>query len=125
LIVMDWARRELSQLQQLPAPPLSSAFDNIHNVLCAAGILENLATGQPTVLGAVTTSLFGMSSPQRTRQTLQRTFNEFLGILEEAIASELQHRLALFALSAPSDKPFHTRPRPGARESSPPPCEPG
>lgn len=115
---MDWARRELSQLQHLPSPPLSSAFDNIHNMLSAAGILEDASSGEPTRVGAIATSLFGMSNPQRTRQTLQRTFNEFLAVLEEAISSELQHSLALFGLFEAIDRQFHNLARTVVRESS-------
>ncbi|KAK4109746.1 hypothetical protein N656DRAFT_791601 [Canariomyces notabilis] len=118
LIVMDWARRELSQVQQLPPLPLSSAFDNIHNLLSNAGILEDPATGQPTRLGALSTSLFGYSTPQRTKQALQRTFNEFLTVLEEAVASELQHSLALFALFEAIDHQFLNLARTVVREAS-------
>ncbi|KAL1841882.1 hypothetical protein VTJ49DRAFT_6481 [Mycothermus thermophilus] len=118
LIVMDWARRELSQLQSLPTLPLSSAFDNIHNLLSNAGILENPSTGQPTVLGRLFSSLFGPSTPQRTKQTLQRTFNEFLSVLEDAVSSELQHSLALFALFEAIDHQFHNLARTVVREAS-------
>lgn len=126
LIVMDWARRELSQLRQqqisqqhtaLP-PVLTIAYDNIHNLLSMAGLLENAATGQPTRVGAVTTALFGMSSPQRTRATLRRTFHEFLGVLEEAVSSELQHSLALFGLFEAVDHQFLNLARTAAREAS-------
>ena len=115
---MDWARRELSQLQQLPSAPLSSAFDNIHGALSEAGVLENQRTGQPTRLGHLATFVFGPSRPQRTRQTLQRTFDEFLGVLEEAIATELDHSLALFRLYEAIDHQFLNLGRIVARESS-------
>jgi len=115
---MDWARRELAQVQSLPSPPLTSAFDNIHNLLSTAGVLENAATGQPTPLGRLSTSLFGMSNPQRTRAALQRTFHEFLSVLEDAIASELQHSLALFALFEAVDHQFLNLARTVAREAS-------
>ncbi|KAH6842804.1 hypothetical protein B0I37DRAFT_436592 [Chaetomium sp. MPI-CAGE-AT-0009] len=118
LIVMDWARRELSQVQHLPTLPLSSAFDNIHNLLSNAGILEDPLTGQPTRLGVLMTSLFGHSTPQRTKQTLQRTFNEFLTVLEDAVASELQHSLALFALFEAIDHQFLNLARTVIREAS-------
>ncbi|OIW25051.1 hypothetical protein CONLIGDRAFT_80576 [Coniochaeta ligniaria NRRL 30616] len=118
LIVMDWARRELTQVQQLPSPPLSSAFDNIHNLLSQAGILENPSSGRPTRLGAIATSLFGMSNPQRTRQTLERTFHEFLGVLEQAITSELHHSLALFGLFEAIDRQFLNLARTVVREAS-------
>lgn len=117
LIVMDWARRELAQVQHLSSPPLTSAFDNIHNILSTAGILET-PTGTPTRFGALATSIFGMSNPQRTRLTLQRTFNEFLAVLEEAIASELQHSLALFGLFEAIDHQFLNLARTVVRESS-------
>ncbi|KAK7752276.1 hypothetical protein SLS62_005812 [Diatrype stigma] len=118
LIVMDWARRELTQVQAMPSPPLSTAFSNIHNLLCAAGLLENPATGLPTRLGSLTTHIFGMSQPQRARSTLQRTFAEFLAVLEEAIESELQHSLALFALFEAIDRQFLNLARTVAREAS-------
>ncbi|ROT36665.1 hypothetical protein SODALDRAFT_281759 [Sodiomyces alkalinus F11] len=117
LIVMDWARRELSHVEQLPSPPLASAFDNLHNLLSAAGVLETPA-GHPTRLGMLTTYVFGMSKPQRTRQTLQRTFNEFLAVLEEAINTELQHSLALFALFEAIDRQFLNLARTVNREAS-------
>ncbi|KAI1327412.1 hypothetical protein F5Y16DRAFT_410339 [Xylariaceae sp. FL0255] len=118
LIVMDWARRELSQLQAVPNPPLSTAFSNIHNLLCSAGLLEDPKTGEQTRLGAVATAVFGMSQPQYTRQTLQRTFTEFLSVLEEAIENELQHSLALFGLFEAIDRQFLNLARTVVRESS-------
>ncbi|KAI0133529.1 hypothetical protein BJ170DRAFT_165380 [Xylariales sp. AK1849] len=118
LIVMDWARRELTQLQGMPSPPLSTAFANIHNLLCDAGLLENPVTGTPTRLGAIATSVFGMSQPQRTRSTLQRTFTEFLSVLEDAINNELQHSLALFGLFEAIDRQFLNLARTVVRESS-------
>ncbi|KAB5566564.1 hypothetical protein GE09DRAFT_739085 [Coniochaeta sp. 2T2.1] len=118
LIVMDWARRELAQIQSLPSQPLSSAFDNIHNLLSSAGVLEDPRTGLPTRLGALSTSLFGMSNPQRTRQTLERTFHEFLSVLEEAITSELQHSLSLFGLFEAIDRQFLNLARTVVREAS-------
>lgn len=118
LIVMDWARRELTQIQAVPSPPLSTAFANIHNLLCVAGVLENPNTGTPTRLGNIATTMFGMSNPQRTRFTLQRTFTEFLSVLEEAIENELQHSLALFGLFEAIDRQFLNLARVVVRESS-------
>ncbi|XDG06278.1 hypothetical protein ABKA04_005893 [Annulohypoxylon sp. FPYF3050] len=118
LIVMDWARRELAQLQDVRTPPLSIAFANIHNVFCAIGVFENPSTGMPTQLGNVATAMFGMSLPQRTRTTLQRTFTEFLSVLEEAIENELQHSLALFGLFEAIDRQFLNLARVVVRESS-------
>ncbi len=118
MIVMDWARRELTQLQQLPSPPLSAIFDNLHNMLSNAGILEDPETGNPTRLGSIATSIFGPSTPQRTKNTLQRTFHEFLAVLEEAINNELQHSLALFSLFEAIDHQFLNLARTVIREAS-------
>lgn len=118
LIVMDWARRELSQLHHLsPSGPLTSAFSNLHTLLSRIGILES-AAGTPTRLGYLATSLFGPTAPQRTRHTLQRTFAEFLSVLEESINSELQHSLALFSLFESIDRQFLNLARTVIRESS-------
>jgi hypothetical protein len=114
---MEWARRELSQIASLPSAPLTSVFDNIHTLLTTAGLLETPA-GTPTRLGAIATTVFGMSNPQRTRQTLQRTFNEFLAVLEEAINNELQHSIALFQLFESIDHQFLNLARMVVRESN-------
>jgi len=116
LIVMDWARRELSQLQLLPPSPMTSAFDNVHTLLTKCGVLET-PSGTPTRVGTLATSIFGLSSHQRTRQTLQRTFTEFLSVLEDSINSELTHSLALFSLFEAIDRQFGNLARTVARES--------
>ncbi|CAK7221826.1 hypothetical protein SCUCBS95973_004631 [Sporothrix curviconia] len=128
LIVMDWARRELSRLQQPPASsspslflmmkPLTTIYDSVYSLLACAGLLENAATGSPTAVGTVATTLFGMSGPQRTHATLHRTFHEFLVVLEEAVVTELQHSLALFALFENVDRQFLNLVRTVAREAS-------
>lgn len=127
LIVMEWARRELARLQEPPTSsspslmlmkPFSAVYDNVYNLLACAGLFENVATGSPTAIGTVATTLFGMSGPQRTRATLHRTFHEFLVVLEEAVATELQHSLALFALFENVDRQFLNLVRTVAREAS-------
>ncbi|KAI4177346.1 MAG: hypothetical protein LQ343_000326 [Gyalolechia ehrenbergii] len=117
LIVMEWAQRELSALDTMPASSLSTAFTNIHVLLSHVGLLENQSTGLPTSLGKVFTSLFGTTHSQRTQQTLHRTFNEFLGILEESINSELTHSSALFALFESIDRQFLNIQRSVVRET--------
>lgn len=117
LIVMEWAQRELSALDSMPASSLSTAFTNIHTLLSQVGILENPSTGLPTSVGKVFTSLFGTTHAQRTQHTLHRTFNEFLGILEESINSELTHSTALFALFESIDRQFLNIQRSVVRET--------
>ncbi|KAI6245212.1 hypothetical protein HI914_06699 [Erysiphe necator] len=115
LIVMDWARRELSQLQSSPPSSLTTAFDNMHMLLRRCGILET-SIGTPTQLGAIAISIFGPSNQQRIEATLQKTFHEFLSVLEEAINTELTHSLALFSLFSAIDHRFHNLARTVARE---------
>ncbi|MBE3048761.1 hypothetical protein IMZ48_40925 [Candidatus Bathyarchaeota archaeon] len=117
LIVMDWARRELSQVSQRPTQSLTSALDNVHQSLSQFGVLE-ARDGSPTPLGHIVTSVFGRTPSQRTRQALQRTFTEFLSVLEESIDSELQSSLALFGLFEAIDQQFLNLARTVARESS-------
>lgn len=113
---MDWAKRELAQLRLLAPSALTSVFDNVHTLLSRIGVFET-PSGTPTRVGALATSLFGLSSQQRTRHTLQRTFTEFLAVLEESINSELTHSLALFALFEAIDRQFGNLARTVARES--------
>jgi len=106
LIVMDWAKRELSALSSYPNSGLSSAFTNIHSLLSTIGLLENPSTGLQTPIGHFFTALFGATRSQRTKQTLHRTFNEFLGVLEESINAELTYSTALFSLFENIDRQF-------------------
>lgn len=117
LIVMDWAKRELFALSSLPSGSLGSAFTNIHNLLSSIGLLQHPSTGLPTPFGKVVTALFGTTQGQRTSQTLHRTFNEFLGVLEESINAELTYSTALFALFENIDRQFLNLQRTVIRES--------
>jgi len=116
LIVIDWAKRELSHLPTSPPSPLTSLLSNTHTLLSRLHILET-STGHPTALGSLTTTLFGPTPTQRTSATLSRTFHEFLSVLEEAINSELAHSTALFALFEAIDRQFLNLARAVARES--------
>ena len=117
LIVMDWAKRELVALDSYPSNTLSYAFANVYSLLSNAGILESRSTGLQTPLGKLFTTVFGTTSSQRTHQTLQRTFNEFLGVLEESINAELTYSTALFALFENIDRQFLNLQRTVTREA--------
>lgn len=117
LIVMEWAKRELSTLSVLPLTSLSTAFANIHTLLSNVGVLENRSTGLPTAVGRLFTDLFGATQPQRTHQTLHRTFHEFLSVLEESINSELTYSTTLFAHFESIDRQFLNLQRTVIRES--------
>ena len=117
LIVMEWAKRELSALSAQPISALSSAFTNIHTLLSTVGILEDSAKGVPTPIGKLVTTLFGTTYTQRTRGTLHRTFHEFLSVLEESINAELTYSTALFSLFSTIDRQFLNLQRTVIRES--------
>jgi hypothetical protein len=118
LIVMDWARRELSVLHSHPGSSLSSIFDNFHSLLARIpGALENPSTGARTPFGRIITELFGATATQRTRSTLTRTFTEFLSVLEESIHSELSHSANLVLLFNSLELQFTNLYRAVARES--------
>jgi hypothetical protein len=116
LIVMDWAKRELSALPTLPNTALSSAFTNVHNLLSRIGVLESPTTGLPTPVGTVISSLFGATPSQRTRTTLQRTFVELITVLEESINSEILYATTLFSLFSTIDRQFLNLQRTTIRE---------
>ena len=117
LIVMDWAKRELSALSSHQSTSLSSAFINIHDMLTYIGLLQHSSSGLPTTLGRIFTALFGTTHAQRISQTLHRTFNEFLSVLEESINAELTYSTALFALFESIDRQFLNLQRTVIRES--------
>ena len=116
LIVMEWAKRELSTLSIPPQSTLGSAFKNVHNLFCKLGILENHKTGLPTTVGSLLFKLFGQTPEQHAQATLQRTFNEFLSVLEESINSELNYATALFSLFSTIDRQFLNLQRTTIRE---------
>lgn len=117
LIVMEWAKRELSALSALPTSSLSAAFTNIHTLLSHLGLFENRSTGLPTTLGTLFTDIFGTTSSQRTHHTLQRTFNELLSVLEDSINAELTYSTSLITLFESIDRQFLNLQRMVIRES--------
>ncbi|KAJ6787525.1 hypothetical protein PWT90_02780 [Aphanocladium album] len=118
LNVMDWAKMHLNRLRSHPAPStMAAAYDNIHNLLSAARVLEDVH-GAPTSLGSLATYVFGLSNPQREQRMIQLLFTEFLTVLEDSIAAELQHSVTLFALFEAVDNHFLNLARTVVRESS-------
>lgn len=127
LIVMDWAKRELETLSSQPPDTIPSiVYDNFHNMLSRLGALErSSSSGQgsddltttPTTLGNIVMAIFGPTSSQRTRDTLTRTFTEFLSVLEDSINNELTHSTILFALFESIDGQFLNLQRTVVRES--------
>jgi len=113
---MDWAKAELSVLPAEPPNVLSTVISNIHTICSRVGILEDSA-GNPTAVGDLVTGLFGRTHSQQTRFTLQRTFVEFIGILEESVDNELTHSNNLFSLFNTIEVHFNNLQRTTARAS--------
>lgn len=117
LLVMEWAQRELTRLTLTQPTRLSSAFANLHTILSHVGLLENARTGEPTILGQLVSDVFGQTRPQATRAALQRTFHNFLAVLEEAVSEELTAAVALFAHFEAIDRQFLNLQRTAIRET--------
>ncbi|KAF2720199.1 hypothetical protein K431DRAFT_227093 [Polychaeton citri CBS 116435] len=98
LLVMEWAQRELSTISSSPPGRLASVWSNTLSLLARTGVVSEDGSSLQT--------LFGMTYAQRTKSTLERTFRQFLGVLEEAIENELKYSLHLFSLFEAIDKQF-------------------
>ena len=61
--------------------------------------------------------MFGIPQSEMTKATLQRTFNEFLNVLEESINTELTYSTALFGLFEAIDRQFLNLQRTVIRET--------
>ncbi|XPS69721.1 hypothetical protein M3J09_001980 [Ascochyta lentis] len=114
LITMEWARRELSSIQSPKVGMLDTLVSNIHGALSALGALS--ANGTPTSLGRIVNDVLGHTTQQRSRATLQRTFDYLLSTLEENIQNELARADILFRLFESVDRQFHNLHRSVAHE---------
>ncbi|KAH9864296.1 hypothetical protein J1614_010230 [Plenodomus biglobosus] len=115
LYTMDWTRRELESIQNPKFGVLDTVIGNIHGGLSKAGLLES-SPGTPTTIGRVVSSVVGHTTQERSRATLQRTFDHLLNLLEENIQNELGHARTLFALFESVDRQFQNLHRSVARE---------
>jgi len=115
LLTMEWTRRELQSIQTPKYGVLDTVISNIHGGLGKAGLLES-PTGTPTAVGSVVSSVLGQTTQERSRATLQRTFDSLLNQLEENIANQLVHASDLFALFESVDRQFQNLHRSVARE---------
>jgi hypothetical protein len=115
LITMEWAKRELQSIQGPKIGIMDRAVGNIHGGLSKVGLLETSA-GEPTSIGAVVNNVLGQTTQQRSKTTLQRTFDYLLSTLEENIANELARADVLFQLFESVDRQFHNLHRSVAKE---------
>ena len=82
---MEWAKRELQSIQGPNVGMWDHVVSNIHGGLGKIGVLKN-ANGELTVVGGVLNDMLGHTVQQRSKATLQRTFDYLLTTLEENIA---------------------------------------
>jgi hypothetical protein len=97
LLTMEWAQRELTAISATPQTTLGGVWSNTHSLLSRVGLMSQ---------GQIAQSLLGMTHQQLTRATLERVFNEYLGVLEESINNELTYSIQLFQLFEAIDKQF-------------------
>jgi hypothetical protein len=111
---MEWAKRELQSIQGPKIGILDRAIGNIHGGLSKVGLLES--KGEATALGRVVNDVLGHTTQQRSKATLQRTFDYLLSTLEESIHNELTRADVLFQLFESVDRQFHNLHRSVAKE---------
>ncbi|PSN73532.1 hypothetical protein BS50DRAFT_483197 [Corynespora cassiicola Philippines] len=114
LITMEWAKRELQSIHGPKVGMIDTVMGNIHGGLNKIGVLER--NGEPTALGSFVNDVMGHTTQQRSKATLQRTFDYLLSTLEENISSELQRADVLFQLFESVDRQFHNLHRSVAKE---------
>ncbi|KAI4656656.1 uncharacterized protein J4E78_006546 [Alternaria triticimaculans] len=114
LITMEWAKRELASIQGPKVGMIDTVIDNVHGGLNAIGLLER--NGEATAVGRVVNDILGHTTQQRSKATLQRTFDYLLTTLEENIANELARADVLFQLFESVDRQFHNLHRSVAKE---------
>lgn len=111
---MEWAKRELQTLQSPRIGVIDTVIGNIHGGLSKIGMLER--NGSPTALGRVVSDVLGHTTQQRSKDTLQRTFDYLLSTLEENVANQLLRADALNQLFESVDLQFHNLHRSVAKE---------
>ncbi|CAA9956461.1 hypothetical protein PTNB73_04641 [Pyrenophora teres f. teres] len=114
LITMEWAKRELQSIQGPKIGIIDTVIGNVHGGLSKVGLLER--NGSPTAVGRVVNDVLGHTTQQRSKATLQRTFDYLLSTLEENIANELARADVLFQLFESVDRQFHNLHRSVAKE---------
>ena len=113
---MEWTKRELESIQgpRMGIGMLDTVIGNVHGALSKVGVLEH--NGSPTAVGKVVNDVLGQTTQQRSKATLQRTFDYLLSTLEENITNELARADTLFQLFESVDRQFHNLHRSVARE---------
>jgi hypothetical protein len=111
---MEWAKRELESIHGPKTSMIDTVVGNVHGALTKIGVLEK--NGEPTAIGKVVNDIVGHTTQQRTKATLQRTFDYLLSTLEENVANELARADVLNQLFERVERQFHNLHRSVAKE---------
>jgi hypothetical protein len=114
LIMMEFAKRRLELLPDMPQGSLSAVLENLHNALQAAGLMD--WKGEQTIMSKMLAGLFGQTVGQRTATALRQSFFDILNVLEEAIQSQTNTALLLFGVFENIDRKFNSLHRLVTRE---------
>jgi hypothetical protein len=93
---------------------IDTVIGNVHGALSKVGVLER--NGETTAVGKLVNDVMGQTTQQRSKATLQRTFDYLLATLEENISNELQRADVLMQLFESIDRQFHNLHRLVAKE---------
>jgi DNA polymerase III gamma/tau subunit len=114
LVTMEWTRRELQSIQGPKIGMIDTVICNVHGGLSKVGVLER--NGSPTTIGRIVTDVLGHTRQQRSKDTIQRTFDHLLSTLENNIANELARADNLFQIFESVDRQFQILHRSVAQE---------
>ncbi|KAF2261990.1 hypothetical protein CC78DRAFT_535225 [Lojkania enalia] len=114
LITMEWAKRELESIQGPKVGMIDTVIGNVHGALSKVGVLDR--DGSPTAVGRLVNDVMGQTTQQRSKATLQRTFDYLLATLEENITQQLLSADVLFQIFENVDRQFHNLHRSVAKE---------
>ena len=103
---MEFAKRRLEILPDLPQGSVAAALDNLHGFLHDIGLME--WKGKPNFLGKTIMSLFGQTINQKNAMTLRSAFYDILNSLEEAIQTQTETALLLFGVFENIDRKFNS-----------------
>ncbi|KAJ4295162.1 hypothetical protein N0V90_007172 [Kalmusia sp. IMI 367209] len=111
---IEWGTRQLQGIQATKVGVIDTVIGNIHGGLDKIGVLAK--DGNPTAIGSIVNGVMGVTTQQRAKATLQRTFDHILSTLEENLTNELTRADNLFQMFDSVDHQFHNLHRSVAKE---------
>lgn len=111
---INWATRQLEGIQGSKLGVVDTVIGNVHGGLSKIGLLGTKA--DPTIVGSVVSGVMGVTTQQRAKAALQRSFDYVLSTLEENLQNELTRAESLFQMFDNVDLQFHNLHRTVAKE---------